>query len=92
MQILFTLKAYGPVNEVRLIRDKVTGESRGFAFVDFPSVEDAKCFMEYHKMRMELDGRIIYMDYSRQKESHGGGEHKDWICPQVHPFVLTSPS
>lgn len=84
-QILFTLKAYGPVNEVRLIRDKVTGESRGFAFVDFPSVEDATRFMEYHNMRLELDGRIVYMDYSRQKEPHSGGapEHKDWICPQV---------
>jgi RNA recognition motif-containing protein len=83
-QILYTLKAYGPVNDVRLIRDKVTGESRGFAFVEFPSVEDAQRFMDYHNTRLDIDGRIVYMDYSKQKESHHhGNEYRDWICPQV---------
>jgi RNA recognition motif-containing protein len=86
-QILYTLKAYGPVNDVRLIRDKATGESRCFAFVEFPSAEEAQKFMDYHRhTRLDLDGRAIYMDYSKQKEPHpasGGSEYKDWICPQV---------
>ncbi len=100
MQILYTLKAYGPVNDVRLIRDKVTGESRGFAFVEFPSVDDAQRFMEYHhNTRLEIDGRIVYMDYSKQKDSnhHHSSEYRDWICPQVgtqaphHPFFRLLP-
>lgn len=84
-KILYTLKAYGPVNDVRLIRDKVTGESRGFAFVEFPSVDDAQRFMEYHhNTRLDIDGRIVYMDYSKQKDSHHhhNSEYRDWICPQ----------
>jgi RNA-binding protein 5/10 len=92
VQILYTLKAYGPVNDVRLIRDKVTGESRGFAFVEFPSVDDAQRFMEYHhNTRLEIDGRIVYMDYSKQKDSnhHHNSEYRDWICPQVGTHLTT---
>lgn len=36
------LKVYGAIEELRLIRDRQTGESRGFAFVDFFSIEEAK--------------------------------------------------
>jgi len=33
---------YGPVNNVRIMRDLYSGESRGFAFVNYASAADAK--------------------------------------------------
>jgi hypothetical protein len=46
LQIADNIKVYCPVEEIRLIRDKVTGESRGFAFVDFRTVEEAQAVMK----------------------------------------------
>jgi RNA-binding protein 5/10 len=76
------LKAFGPVNDVRLIRNKETGESRGFAFVDFPSVEEASSFVEYHGGSIEIDDAFVTLDYSRQKDNYLLHEYKDWLCAQ----------
>lgn len=81
------LKAFGPIEDVRLIRNKATGESRCFAFVDFATVEEAAAFMEYYGGLLELDERTVQMDFSRQKE-HPTGEYKDWLCAQVERIVL----
>lgn len=35
-------EAYGYVKSVKVIRDKFTGESRGFAFVDMPHLQEAR--------------------------------------------------
>ena len=32
---------FGEVSEVNLVRDKVTGQSKGFAFIEYLSAEDA---------------------------------------------------
>lgn len=97
-QITDTLKAFGPVNAVRMIRNKQTGEPRGFAFVDFLSVEDATNLMAYQNKTLVIDGRTVQLDYSTTPAppSSGGGPggggsgggggpsggFKDWICPQ----------
>ena len=44
---------YGEVTQLRLIRDRETGKSRGFAFVTFSDVECAD------KARQGLDGSIF---------------------------------
>jgi RNA-binding protein 5/10 len=91
------LKAFGPVNAVRLIRNKQTGEPKGFAFVDFLAIEDAMNLMAYQNKTLFIDGRTVQLDYSTTPPpSHssssgggsgsggggGGGGFKDWICPQ----------
>ena len=82
LKLTDVLKAFGPIEDVRLIRNKATGESRCFAFVDFATVEEAAAFMEYYGGILELDERTVQMDFSRQKE-HPTGEYKDWLCAQV---------
>jgi RNA recognition motif-containing protein len=47
------IKPLAPIRVIRLARDKMTGESRGVAFVYFFSVRDATAVME------KLDGSII---------------------------------
>eukprot|EP01103_Thecamoeba_quadrilineata_P014515 TRINITY_DN4345_c0_g1_i1.p1 TRINITY_DN4345_c0_g1~~TRINITY_DN4345_c0_g1_i1.p1 ORF type:complete len:557 (-),score=98.62 TRINITY_DN4345_c0_g1_i1:1329-2999(-) len=87
------LKVFGPIEDVRLIRNKTTGESRGFAFVDFSTTEEAKNFMDYHLSendgQIDIDGCTIQLDYSRQPPGTSRAvaprtatEFKDWICNQ----------
>lgn len=47
------IKPIVPLKVARLVRDKVTGECRGFAFVHFYSVGDATTAME------KLDGQVL---------------------------------
>jgi len=77
------LKAFGPIEDVRLIRNKITKESRGFAFVDFATVPEAVAFVTHHKGVLHLDGRDVTLDYSVYKDiSTYSPEFKDWLCEQ----------
>ncbi|KAJ8273881.1 hypothetical protein GJAV_G00106540 [Gymnothorax javanicus] len=60
---------YGPLASVNVVYDQRTGRSRGFAFVYFERMEDAKEAME-RANGMELDGRRIRVDYSITKRPH----------------------
>ncbi|XP_042602004.1 transformer-2 protein homolog alpha-like isoform X5 [Cyprinus carpio] len=60
---------YGPLAGVNVVYDQRTGRSRGFAFVYFEHIDDAKEAME-RANGMELDGRRIRVDYSITKRPH----------------------
>ncbi|KAI5063378.1 hypothetical protein GOP47_0021925 [Adiantum capillus-veneris] len=72
------LVEWGPLRHVRVIKERVSGVSRGFAFIDFPSVDAAKKAMEgLHDDGLVLDGRRVYFEYS-SKPTGGAG------APQTH--------
>ena len=63
---------YGEVSSAKVINDKFTNKSRGFAFVEMPDDEAAK------KAIAELDGasvdgRTIGVSVARPKEERTGG-------------------
>jgi len=60
---------FGPLEKVQVVLDGKTGRSRGFAFVYFESVEDAKAAKDA-MCDTEIDGRRIRVDYSITKRSH----------------------
>ncbi|XP_051948452.1 transformer-2 protein homolog alpha-like isoform X1 [Xyrauchen texanus] len=60
---------YGPLAGVNVVYDQRTGRSRGFSFVYFERISDAKEAME-RANGMELDGRRIRVDYSITKRPH----------------------
>ncbi len=57
---------YGEVVSVRVITDRDTGRSRGFAFVEMPNDEEAKAAIAGLDGK-ELDGRPIKVDQARPK-------------------------
>jgi RNA recognition motif-containing protein len=56
----------GTVTDVRLVTDLDTGRSRGYAFVEMASAEDAgRAIRELHGFN--LDGRSIVVNEARRK-------------------------
>ncbi|PWZ14736.1 hypothetical protein Zm00014a_025159 [Zea mays] len=55
---------WGPLRSVRVIRERNSGMSRGFAFIDFPTVEAARRMMEATgENGLEIDGRNVFFQY-----------------------------
>jgi cold-inducible RNA-binding protein len=57
----------GAVTSVNLMMDKVTGKSRGFAFVEFGTPEEAtKAVEQFHNK--EFQGRALTVNIARPRE------------------------
>jgi RNA recognition motif-containing protein len=57
----------GAVTSVNLMMDKVTGKSRGFAFVEFATPEEAqKAIDQFHNK--DFQGRAITVNIARPRE------------------------
>ncbi|GJX25451.1 suppressor of ABI3-5 isoform X1 [Tanacetum coccineum] len=58
------LSEWGPLRHVRVIKERNSGTSRGFAFIDFPSTGSARSMMD--KVGDEgvvVDGRKLFFEY-----------------------------
>ena len=66
--------AHGPVSEVSLMVDRVSGRSRGFAFVTMASEEASQAAIGAMN-GAQLDGRALTVNEARAKEDRppGGG-------------------
>jgi len=57
----------GVVTSVNLMLDKVTGKSRGFAFVEFSTAEEAaKAVEQFHNK--DFQGRTLTVNVARPRE------------------------
>jgi RNA recognition motif-containing protein len=57
----------GAVTSVNLMMDKVTGKSRGFAFLEFATAEEAsKAVEQFHNK--EFQGRTLTVNVARPRE------------------------
>jgi len=66
--------AYGQVSTVNIIKDKFTGEYRGFAFVEMPVKEEASSAINSLNGK-ELKGRALNVNEARPRndDRRGGG-------------------
>ena len=70
LQALFA--GFGTVERVSLVRDRDTGQSRGFAFVEMASSGDAAQAIQGLNGR-ELNGRAMNVNEARPREERSGG-------------------
>ena len=70
--------AHGTVVEANLMMDRMTGRSRGFAFVTFSTPEEAQKAIAALN-GAQLDGRALTVNVARPKEERppGGGGVRD---------------
>ena len=65
--------AFGQVESATIVKDKFTGESRGFGFVEMPSQKEATSAINGLNGK-ELKGRPLKADEARPRpERRGGG-------------------
>lgn len=63
-------EAFGEVTSAKIIKDKYTGESRGFGFVEMPKKGDGESAINSLKDK-ELKGRTLNVNEARPRS--GGG-------------------
>ena len=64
--------AYGQVERVQIVKDRETGQSRGFAFVEMPG--DAEADKAIASLNgAELGGRTLTVNEARPREPRTGG-------------------
>ncbi len=70
---------YGTVSTVRIVKDRETGHSRGFAFVEMPDNNEAANAIKELNLR-EISGRSITVNEARPKTDRprGGGGRRKW--------------
>ncbi|MFK7780121.1 MAG: RNA-binding protein [Candidatus Gracilibacteria bacterium] len=65
-EIKDAFKEYGEVTFAKVIKDRETGKSKGFGFVEFTTVDEAIAAKEAMD-GAELDGRTIKVDFALDK-------------------------
>jgi RNA recognition motif-containing protein len=67
-----TFAEFGEVTEAKLMIERETGRSRGFAFVQMATAEGAKAAIEQMNGAL-LDGRPLRVNEAEQRPERGGG-------------------
>jgi len=78
-------KAFGQITSVSIIKDKFSGESRGFGFVEMPSQAEAQSAIAGLNGK-ELQGRSLTVNEARPRpegrgsrdRDRGGGGRRSW--------------
>jgi RNA recognition motif-containing protein len=76
-------EAFGQVESVRIIKDKYSGQSKGFGFVEMPAKAEAQSAIEGLNDK-ELKGRTLNVNEARprsegrQSGSRRGGRRRSW--------------
>jgi RNA recognition motif-containing protein len=68
--------AHGEVTSVSIIKDRETGRSRGFGFVEMADSEEAQRAIESMNNSMIL-GRPVTVNEARKRGSDGGGARRE---------------
>lgn len=62
---------HGQVDSARVIRDRFSGRSRGFGFVEMPNNQEAEAAINALNGQ-DLQGRAITANQARPREGNGG--------------------
>lgn len=65
-------EAYGEVSSAKIIMDRVSGRSRGFAFVEMPNDDEAQAAIDALQ-GADYGGRALTVSEARPREGGGGG-------------------
>ena len=67
---------FGTVASAKIIMDRETNRSRGFAFIEMPSEEEGNAALSGLNQK-EIEGRPLSVSLAREKENRSGGGGRD---------------
>ena len=73
LQKLF--EPFGQVGSAEIIKDRISGESKGFAFVEMPSQGEAQAAMTGLNGR-DMEGKSLTVNEARPRTGGGGFERR----------------
>ena len=68
--------AYGPIEEIRVISDRDTGRSKGFAFITFATQSAAESALEQNGK--DLKGRALRVNVAQDKVKTTRNDRPRW--------------
>lgn len=68
-------EAFGQVTRAAIVKDKFTGEARGFGFVEMPNDTEAQAAMSALNGK-DMKGRVLTVNEARPKTEGGGGQRR----------------
>ncbi len=68
-------EAFGQVTRAAIVKDKFTGEARGFGFVEMPNDTEAQAAMNALNGK-DMKGRVLTVNEARPKTEGGGGQRR----------------
>ncbi len=68
---------YGDVATVNIIKDRETGRSRGFGFVEMRNREAGLSAIEALDQQ-QINGRDVTVNEARPRDDRGGGRRRSW--------------
>ena len=68
-------EAYGEVTGINIIKDRFTGESRGFAFVEMANDDEGQAAVDALNGQ-EFSGRTLTVDKARPRSGGGGRDRQ----------------
>jgi RNA recognition motif-containing protein len=71
-QLREAFEEFGEVSSCTIIKDKVTGQSKGFGFLEMPERTEAEAAINNMNGR-DLQGRKLNVNEARPREGGGGG-------------------
>lgn len=71
-QLREAFEEFGEVSSCTIIKDKVTGQSKGFGFLEMPERSEAEAAINNMNGR-DLQGRKLNVNEARPREGGGGG-------------------
>ena len=65
-------EAFGQVSSASVVKDRETGRSRGFGFVEMPNAEEAQAAIDGLNLQ-PIEGRNVTVNEARPREDRRGG-------------------
>jgi heterogeneous nuclear ribonucleoprotein A1/A3 len=70
-------EAYGEIEDLNLVKDRFSGQSRGFAFITFATQHAAETALAENGK--DIDGRALKVNIAQDKQGRGGrGKRPRW--------------
>jgi len=79
---------FGQVSSAKIVRDKETGRSKGYGFVEMPDDNEARTAIEALNEK-ELDGRVIAVKPANPRPATSDQISNPWTASFIFPGAST---